>query len=286
MLTATLLALGAAVLHAGWNLTVKQSGDRFIALWAQFFVAGAVCLVVLIAVGGLPAHGWIWAAISGAIHLPYCWFLARAYDHGDFSLVYPVARGGGALLAAIGGIVLLGDHLSPLAVMAILLIATGLIALAGRAMGTGLSAALVVAATIGVYSVSDAQGIRSTGTPVYVLASFVGTMASTTIFGLMSGRRPAMVAAIAIRLAAVRDDRHGRGGHLWDGAAGVPAGARRLRHGAARVERVARRLRRMADARRVRRGPSDRLVDHRRRRARVARGRTLNVQTRALSGHA
>ncbi len=196
MLTATLLALGAAVLHAGWNLTVKQSGDRFIALWAQFFVAGMVCLVALVAVGGLPAHGWIWAGISGAIHLPYCWYLARAYDHGDFSLVYPVARGGGALLAAIGGIVLLGDHLSPLAVMAILLIATGLIALAGRAMGPGISAALVVAATIGVYSVSDAQGIRSTGTPVYVLASFVGTMTSTTIFGLLSGRRPAMVAAM------------------------------------------------------------------------------------------
>jgi drug/metabolite transporter (DMT)-like permease len=107
-----------------------------------------------------------------------------------------VARGGGALLAAIGGIVLLGDHLSPVAVIAILLIATGLIALAGRAMGPELSAALVVAATIGVYSVSDAQGIRSTGTPVYVLASFVGTMISTTIFGLWSGRRTAMVAAM------------------------------------------------------------------------------------------
>lgn len=183
-------------MHAGWNLAVKQSGDRFIALWAQFFVAGGVCLVALIAVGGLPAHGWIWAGISGLIHLPYCWFLARAYDHGDFSLVYPVARGGGALLAAIGGIVLLGDHLSPVAIMAILLIATGLIGLAGRARGPELSAALVVAATIGVYSVSDAQGIRSTGTPVYVLASFVGTMTSTTVFGLMSGRRPAMVAAM------------------------------------------------------------------------------------------
>lgn len=196
MLVATLLALGAAVLHAGWNLTVKQSGDRFIALWAQFFTAGTVCLVVLIAVGGLPAQGWIWAGISGAIHLPYCWFLARAYDHGDFSLVYPVARGGGALVAAIGGIVLLGDHLSPIAVMAIVLIATGLVALAGRGMGPELSSALVVAATIGVYSVSDAQGIRSTGTVAYVLASFVGTMLSTTIFGLVSGRRRSMAAAM------------------------------------------------------------------------------------------
>ncbi|MGD9701105.1 MAG: hypothetical protein AB7V74_01710, partial [Acidimicrobiia bacterium] len=162
----------------------------------QFFVAGTVCLVALLVIGGLPAEGWIWAAVSGAIHLPYCWFLARAYDHGDFSLVYPVARGGGALLAAIGGVALLGDQLSGLAVMAIMLIATGLFALAGRANGPELSSALVVAFTIGVYSVSDAQGIRSTGTPVYVLASFVGTMTSTTIFGLLSGRRRAMVTAM------------------------------------------------------------------------------------------
>ena len=41
MLTATVLALVAAVLHAAWNLSVKQSvSDRFIALWGQFFVAG------------------------------------------------------------------------------------------------------------------------------------------------------------------------------------------------------------------------------------------------------
>ena len=46
MLTATLLALGAAVLHASWYLAVKQSdGDRFISLWGQFFVAGVVCAV-------------------------------------------------------------------------------------------------------------------------------------------------------------------------------------------------------------------------------------------------
>ena len=116
MLAATLLALGAAVLHAGWNLAVKQSGDRFIALWGQFFAAGVICAVVLVGVGGIPAAGWAWAAVSGLVHVPYTWFLARAYDHGDFSLVYPVARGGGALLAAIGGIVLLGDGLSGVAV--------------------------------------------------------------------------------------------------------------------------------------------------------------------------
>jgi len=49
MLTATVLALVAAVLHAVWNLSVKQSdGDRFIALWGQFFVAGWLAALVLI----------------------------------------------------------------------------------------------------------------------------------------------------------------------------------------------------------------------------------------------
>jgi len=195
VLTATLLALGAAVLHAGWNLAVKQSGDRFISLWGQFFVAGVLCSIMLVAVGGLPGAGWKWAALSGCVHLPYCWFLARAYDHGDFSLVYPVARGGGALLAAIGGLLLLHDHLSPLGITAIVIVALGLFLLAGRARGPELVSALAVAMAIGVYSVSDAKGIRASN-GAYVFASFIGTMTSTSVFGLATGRGPRMVTAM------------------------------------------------------------------------------------------
>jgi drug/metabolite transporter (DMT)-like permease len=198
VLAATLLALGAAVLHAGWNLAVKTSGDRFIGLWGQFFVAGVGCAVALIAVGGIPASGWTWAAISGCVHLPYCWFLARAYDHGDFSLVYPLARGGGAMLAAIGGIALLDDHLSPLAIGAIALIGAGLCLLAGRARGPELVAAAVVALTISIYSVTDAKGIRSTGSAAYVFATFICTTLTTTTFGLVSGRRRRMAAALRL----------------------------------------------------------------------------------------
>lgn len=197
MLVATVLSLTAAVLHAGWNLAVKQSGDRFLALWGQFALAGVLGLIVILAFGGFPAEGWIWAGLSGTIHVPYCWFLARAYDHGDFSLVYPMARGGGALLAAIGGILLLDDHLSWLSVAAIVLVAAGLFLLAGRARGPELWAALAVAATIGAYSVSDAQGIRSTDNALYALATFVGTGTMTTLFGLATGRARAMQAAMA-----------------------------------------------------------------------------------------
>ena len=65
MLRATILALTAAGLHAGWNLIAKRSADRFLALWGQFFFAGALSAIVLAFVGDLPAVAWLWAAICG-----------------------------------------------------------------------------------------------------------------------------------------------------------------------------------------------------------------------------
>jgi multidrug transporter EmrE-like cation transporter len=197
MLTATILALVAAVLHAAWNLSVKQSiSDRFLALWGQFFVAGMLALVVLVAGGGIPARGYVWATITGFAHLPYCLFLAKAYTVGDFSVAYPVARGGGALLAGLGGIVLLGDSFRPIGVAGMVVVGAGLIALAGRGVSKQVLPALGVAVAISIYSVADAKGIRSTDTPVYAAASFVAITVVTTGFSLASGRGPDMVAAM------------------------------------------------------------------------------------------
>jgi uncharacterized membrane protein len=196
MLTATILALVAAVLHAAWNLSVKQSvSDRFIALWGQFFFAGVLSAVVLVIGGGIPARGFVWAAISGLAHVPYCIFLAKAYNVGDFSRAYPIARGGGALLAGIGGIVLLGDTFTPIGVVGMGVVATGLITLAGRGASGQVVVALAVAATIGVYSVVDAKGIRSVDTPLYAAASFLCITATTTIYALGTGRKTEMVVA-------------------------------------------------------------------------------------------
>jgi len=196
VLAATLLALGAAVLHAGWNLAVKQSSvDRFLALWGQFLVAGLVATVGLVVVGGIPASGLPWAAVTGVVHVPYCVFLARAYRRSDFSLVYPVARGGGALLAGIGGVALLGDHLSAWGFAALVVVAAGLVTLAGRATWSVLADALAVAVSIGVYSVADAEGVRVTHTPAYALATFAAIGVAVSAYGLACGQGPALVAA-------------------------------------------------------------------------------------------
>lgn len=197
VLEATLLALGAAVLHASWNLWVKQSGDRFIALWGQMTVAGAGCLVMVLAVGWPSNLVWWPVLISGIVHLYYVVGLARAYDIGDFSVTYPIARGAGALLAALGGIAFLGDEITAISAIGIAVAIAGILLLAGRADATHVKAALAVAATIGIYSVVDSYGSRETGGNLYPLLLFTAAGLFVTAHGLMAGRRSDM--AIAMR---------------------------------------------------------------------------------------
>lgn len=181
VLAATLLALGAAVLHAAWNLWVKQSGDRWIALWGQMFAAGVGGLMVSLAVG-IP-DGFVWwpAVASGVIHLYYIVALARSYDLADFSVTYPIARGSGALLAAVGGVVLLDDHLSPLMVLGILVAVGGIVMLAGHADNAHARAALVVGSFIATYSLVDSHGSRVNDGHVYALLIFTTTAFFTTL---------------------------------------------------------------------------------------------------------
>ena len=191
MLLATGLALGAAVLHAAWNLAAKRAdGDRFVVLWAQFAVAGvlaAVALVVVAVVEGMPASGYGWGALSGLVHLPYLWLLALAYTHGDFGVSYPLARGGGAALAALLGVALLGDHLTTGEVVGVVVIVGGLGLLSWGATARNAGLALGVAATIGAYTTIDAQGARSSGS-AYVLATFTATAITMSIAGVATGR--------------------------------------------------------------------------------------------------
>lgn len=196
MLTATVLSLVAAVLHAGWNLAIKQSGDRLTALWAQFVVAGLLGIAALVVAGGIPVEGYLWAGLSGLTHVPYCVFLARAYAAGEFGMVYPIARGGGALLAGVGGILFLGDRLGWIAFAGLCVVAISLMALSSGARLHQVGDALAVALTVGVYTVCDARGVRLTGTPAYAGASFAASGVFISIACLAAGRLPLLRIAV------------------------------------------------------------------------------------------
>ena len=192
MLLATVLALVAAVLHASWNISVKQSGDKRIALWGQFAIGGALSGVVILAwtlISGPPSIAWGWAAVSGATHVPYILLLSRAYDRGDFSMSYPIVRGAGALAAAAGGVLFLNDTLSLTSTIGILLAVLGLFVLAKSGSWHVVGAALAVASTIAVYSVVDGHGTRQSQPVAYALALNIAAAIFVSLYASIRSRK-------------------------------------------------------------------------------------------------
>jgi drug/metabolite transporter (DMT)-like permease len=131
--TAITLILIAAVAHSSWNLFSKQAAQAgtisFIWLAAT---AGTLLYIPVIAVawaGGwlhLTALGWVFMAGTGVLESAYFVFLQSGYRLGDLSVVYPVGRGTGALLAAAAGIVFLGERPGAVAIGGIIAIVAGI----------------------------------------------------------------------------------------------------------------------------------------------------------------
>lgn len=198
MLTATLLALTAAVLHAGWNLLIKTSDDRELAAWGQFAAGGLLFLPVLVVAGFPDRAAWPHLAASGLIHVVYVEGLLRAYHHGDFSLAYPLSRGGGALVAAVGGALLLDDTLKAAAWVALCVVALGLGSLVQRgATRASLGWAGFTAVVIGTYTLVDTAGARRTdnGFAYGVALTICATVALSAV-GLLRGRAGDFAGAI------------------------------------------------------------------------------------------
>lgn len=114
------LVLIAAFLHATWNLCAKRAGGGLPFVWVVGVVICSLYVPVLIGYWVLyrPAISWTdaaWIAGSGGLKTCYSLLLQRGYRTGDFSLIYPLARGTGPLLSTLGAIALLGERPSLLA---------------------------------------------------------------------------------------------------------------------------------------------------------------------------
>jgi drug/metabolite transporter (DMT)-like permease len=134
-LSALSLVILAAILHATWNLYAKRSSGGFVFVWLTNVVATA-WLVPLAAVSLYGARAEIAAhfpalllaaALTSTFHLSYTLMLLRAYRSGDLSLVYPVVRGTGPLLAAIVGVLAFHEPANALTVAGtVTIVAAGL----------------------------------------------------------------------------------------------------------------------------------------------------------------
>ncbi len=122
------LILLSALMHALWNLLVKQSVDKTAYIWWMFFLSGTLFTLIVVLVPEpfprLNLH-LLLLAVSGAVcFVLYHLLTGRAYRQGDLSLTYPLAQTA-MLYVPIWGVLLFGERLSPLGIAGILLIVAG-----------------------------------------------------------------------------------------------------------------------------------------------------------------
>ena len=90
---AVIAALAAAVMHAAWNAGLKGGKDRLLDAALLFTVAGTIGLISTLFAPAMKAEAVLWICVTAALHLPYVYYLARAYELGELSHVYTIARG-------------------------------------------------------------------------------------------------------------------------------------------------------------------------------------------------
>lgn len=180
------LVLLSAVLHATWNFLVKRASASGAAAFIFLFTIPSVVLLAPVATLLIARQSFSFAAAlpwligSALIHTAYFLLLQRGYLHGDLSVVYPVARGAGPLLAALAAVVLFSERPSLVSAAGALAIIGGTIALALQSVPARTEAShahrwrsivygLAVGAFIGVYTVWDKHLVSTLTVPPVVL---------------------------------------------------------------------------------------------------------------------
>jgi drug/metabolite transporter (DMT)-like permease len=177
--TALALVLAAALLHAFWNVVAKKAnGDsRFVLCVSLLQVSIWAPVGIWAGWSAVPHWGWFeWSLVlaSGLTHLFYFNVLLRGYAASDLTIVYPVARGSGPLLSAIGAVILLGESLSAVGVVGVLAVTIGVFLIAGgpalwrqahdpaqrRRVHAGLAWGAATGALISAYTLLDGYAVK------------------------------------------------------------------------------------------------------------------------------
>jgi drug/metabolite transporter (DMT)-like permease len=193
----------AALLHASWNLVVKLTIDRFLALFLIQTLMGVLGIAIYALSPAPNSASLPFAIASGFIHLGYNLFLARSYRLGDLSQVYPVARGTAPLLTFAGAWAFAGEALTFGVALGVGLLVAGIwmVTLADRRGlkldGTSLFYALGTSFFIALYTVVDGLGGRVSGSPsAYAGLVFIFDALFLSIAGMFM-RGPGIVRDVA-----------------------------------------------------------------------------------------
>jgi drug/metabolite transporter (DMT)-like permease len=210
-LSAFALALGAAFLHASWNVLIAGARDSESAT-AVATLAGVVLLAPLALVtGGVQSAALPFAGASAVLHVGYLALLARAYQGGDVSVVYPVSRGTAPVLVLAFGAAVLGEGASSGQVLGVVAISAGVFLVGARREthairekhdeppARDLLFGFAIALTIAAYTLVDAEGVDRAQAPAYLFLLLAPSAAIYAAVLAARGRGVAMRAELKPR---------------------------------------------------------------------------------------
>lgn len=187
-IVALTLLLIAAAMHAGWNLLLKRAREKQVFIWLAHVIGTLCYMPLLLWSPSVPASAWIFVVCTALAQVGYMLALAHAYEIGDFSLVYPLARGSAPALLTVWATLFLGEQPRPGGLAGLALLISGLIVVGSTRWwerrrtatisSSGLRAALLVACCISIYSAIDGTAMRFVDPLPYLTVS----MAVTSIF--------------------------------------------------------------------------------------------------------
>lgn len=183
-----LLVLTSALLHAIWSTWIKGSGDplAFNLLQEAVALIAALAILPFFVLGEIPAAVWRLTAATGIAHGFYFYFMSRAYQQADLSLVYPIIRSTPAILPLIA-VPLLGESVSPWGALGIAILVAGIWLIHAerslelrRLRSRGLRFAYLTLAATVAYSLLDKQAMV-----LFSEAPWTGPLPRTVVFFFM-----------------------------------------------------------------------------------------------------
>jgi len=189
-----LLVIISAFCHAAWNFTARKAAGNLVAIWLGLWFGSTLVLPYVIGIvvhKGLPETVPVQAIryiiATGLIHAVYFRLLGAGYEHGEISLVYPIARGSGIALTAVLAGLLLKEAFTSLGVIGIGLISVGTISLSAdirrKADQTkAVALALCIGVSIVAYSLVDKMGVRYISPVVYIWSMLLIAATAMTPF--------------------------------------------------------------------------------------------------------
>jgi drug/metabolite transporter (DMT)-like permease len=167
---AIVLLLTSALMHALWNLILKQSDLKYVAMNWQVLLSGGAAILAIFFTGLPPREMWPFAIASTVLEVLYFLLLVYAYTDHDFSLIYPIARGAAPALVVIWAAIILSEIPTTGGMVGILLIVIGMVIIGMTSLLhnhenkphlKGIFLALGVAFIISVYTIVDGTAVKA-----------------------------------------------------------------------------------------------------------------------------